>query len=166
MNTNKLGEMDNRTFYGRCRLLRWRQFIEIFGAALKLRPMANEPGAADFYYGEMEMRRYSKEASLAERAIIWIYWIVSGYGLRASRAFAWLLALIVGGAATMAIGGFAEGSATYLNGLIFSIRAALPGMGSSNKLTMIGEFVEIGLSLLGPVFFALALLALRGRVKR
>lgn len=127
---------------------------------------ANEPGAADFYYGEMEMRRRSREARLAERMIIWLYWIVSGYSLRASRAFIWLLALITGGAAVMVMKGFAEGPATYLNGLMFSIRAALPGIENTSKLTTTGEIVEIVMTLLGPVLFALALLALRGRVKR
>jgi hypothetical protein len=34
----------------------------------------DEPGAADFYYGEMEMRRYDKERSLAERAVLSLYW--------------------------------------------------------------------------------------------
>ena len=53
----------------------------------------DEPGAADFYYGEMEMRRHS--APLAERAILWFYWMVSGYGLRASRALIALAATIV-----------------------------------------------------------------------
>lgn len=51
----------------------------------------NEPDAADFYYGEMEMRRHDLNRPRAERALITLYWAVSGYGLRASRALAWLL---------------------------------------------------------------------------
>ena len=50
----------------------------------------DEPGAADFYYGEMEMRRHSKGWRTAERWLLQLYWILSGYGLRASRALAWL----------------------------------------------------------------------------
>jgi hypothetical protein len=51
----------------------------------------NEPGAADFYYGEMEMRRHDRTGTpLGERSLLWAYWLVSGYGLRASRAVAWL----------------------------------------------------------------------------
>jgi uncharacterized protein YjbI with pentapeptide repeats len=51
----------------------------------------NEPGAADFYYGEMEMRRHDHTGTTrAERALLTAYWAVSGYGLRASRALAWL----------------------------------------------------------------------------
>jgi hypothetical protein len=52
----------------------------------------NEPDAADFYYGEMEMRRHDHSRPPTERALLTAYWAVSGYGLRASRALAWLLA--------------------------------------------------------------------------
>ncbi|MEV0774974.1 pentapeptide repeat-containing protein [Streptomyces sp. NPDC050428] len=50
----------------------------------------DEPGAADFYYGEMEMRRHSKGWRTAERWLLQLYWLLSGYGLRASRALGWL----------------------------------------------------------------------------
>ncbi|WP_406393694.1 pentapeptide repeat-containing protein [Streptomyces sp. NBC_00882] len=52
----------------------------------------NEPGAADFYYGECEMRRHAPATPDGERRLLWGYWLLSGYGLRASRAFTWLLA--------------------------------------------------------------------------
>ncbi|MER5599889.1 hypothetical protein [Streptomyces sp. NPDC002265] len=53
----------------------------------------NEPGAADFYYGECEMRRHDPTGTTrGERRLLWGYWLLSGYGLRASRAFTWLLA--------------------------------------------------------------------------
>ncbi|MFF4602636.1 pentapeptide repeat-containing protein [Streptomyces sp. NPDC001339] len=48
----------------------------------------NEPGAADFYYGEMEMRRLDHDTPFGERVLLHAYWLVSGYGLRASRALA------------------------------------------------------------------------------
>ncbi|RZE67360.1 hypothetical protein C0R01_07045 [Streptomyces albidoflavus] len=48
----------------------------------------NEPGAADFYYGEMEMRRLDHDTPSGERLLLQVYWLVSGYGLRASRALA------------------------------------------------------------------------------
>jgi hypothetical protein len=50
----------------------------------------NEPDAADFYYGEMEMRRHDTTRPWSERALLASYWAVSGYGLRASRALLWL----------------------------------------------------------------------------
>ncbi|MER5833711.1 pentapeptide repeat-containing protein [Streptomyces sp. NPDC002130] len=52
----------------------------------------NEPDAADFYYGEMEMRRHDRGRSWAERALLHVYWAVSGYGLRALRAGTCLVA--------------------------------------------------------------------------
>jgi uncharacterized protein YjbI with pentapeptide repeats len=53
----------------------------------------NEPGAADFYYGEMEMRRHARTTPAAERSIVWLYWLISGYGLRALRSLAALAIL-------------------------------------------------------------------------
>ncbi|MET7737714.1 pentapeptide repeat-containing protein [Streptomyces sp. NPDC005402] len=56
----------------------------------------NEPGAADFYYGEMEMRRHDRTGtSRAERGLLYAYWMLSGYGLRASRALGWLAAAML-----------------------------------------------------------------------
>jgi hypothetical protein len=55
----------------------------------------NEPGAADFYYGEMEMRRHADSTPTGEKLILRLYWAASGYGLRASRALA-ALAVVIG----------------------------------------------------------------------
>lgn len=55
----------------------------------------HEPGAADFYYGEMEMRRHADDIPRAERWLLTAYWGLSGYGLRASRALAWLGAAMI-----------------------------------------------------------------------
>ncbi|MET9437568.1 pentapeptide repeat-containing protein [Streptomyces sp. NPDC006551] len=56
----------------------------------------NEPGAADFYYGEMEMRRHDRGGTApGERRLLWGYWLLSGYGLRASRALGWLAAAMI-----------------------------------------------------------------------
>jgi uncharacterized protein YjbI with pentapeptide repeats len=55
----------------------------------------NEAGAGDFYYGEQEARRRATEStSRAERAILRLYWLISGYGQRASRALVALAVLI------------------------------------------------------------------------
>ncbi|MFJ6079866.1 pentapeptide repeat-containing protein [Streptomyces sp. NPDC092369] len=56
----------------------------------------NEPDAADFYYGEMEMRRHDQHRPRAERALLTAYWTLSGYGLRATRAMVWLLLAMAG----------------------------------------------------------------------
>ncbi|MGO4755135.1 hypothetical protein AB4212_42140, partial [Streptomyces sp. 2MCAF27] len=54
----------------------------------------DEPGAADFYYGEMEMRRLDVTRPWSERGLIAAYWAISGYGLRASRAVCALVAVL------------------------------------------------------------------------
>ena len=64
----------------------------------------DEPGANDFYYGEMEMRRHS--GPRAERSILWAYWLFAGYGLRASRALLALVTVILVGAIPLAFWGF------------------------------------------------------------
>ncbi|MFD5626449.1 pentapeptide repeat-containing protein [Streptomyces sp. NPDC127072] len=55
----------------------------------------HEPGAADFYYGEMEMRRHADDIPRSERSLLTAYWALSGYGLRASRALSWLAAAML-----------------------------------------------------------------------
>jgi hypothetical protein len=52
----------------------------------------NEPGAADLYYGEMEMRRLEPATPWSEPFILNLYWLASGYGLRGLGALAWLAA--------------------------------------------------------------------------
>lgn len=56
----------------------------------------NEPGAADFYHGECEMRRHGRAGTpKGERRLLWGYRLLSGYGLRASRALGWLSAAML-----------------------------------------------------------------------
>ncbi|MFF9340186.1 MULTISPECIES: pentapeptide repeat-containing protein [unclassified Streptomyces] len=51
----------------------------------------NRPWAADFAYGEREMRRHARTGTTrAERSLLHAYWLLSGYGLRASRTVGWL----------------------------------------------------------------------------
>ena len=66
----------------------------------------DEPGAADFYYGEMELRRHDPATPRAERLVIWLYWLLSGYGLRAWRALAALAVVVVLAGVVLAFWGF------------------------------------------------------------
>ncbi|GHH90029.1 pentapeptide repeat-containing protein [Streptomyces capillispiralis] len=68
----------------------------------------NEPGAADFYYGEMEMRRHDPESPPGERTLLALYWAVSGYGLRAARALGWLLLAVVATVLAMMLWGLPQ----------------------------------------------------------
>jgi hypothetical protein len=154
----------------------------------------DEPGAADFYYGECEMRRNDPGTPSAERLVLWLYWLTSGYALRASRAvLAWAL-LVVAGAAILAGFGFkapvspqivavdaSRGQAVYEkrdvpqpsswkqapDALAFSAESTLSLLRAPDRaLTMPGRWVQMSLRILGPVLFGLVVLSLRGRVRR
>ncbi|MGV9605819.1 pentapeptide repeat-containing protein [Streptomyces sp. NPDC003631] len=161
----------------------------------------NEPGAADFYYGEMEMRRRdSANTTSAERGLLHAYWGLSGYGLRAVRALGWLAAAMLitivllmgfgipqdspkqeatgtvppgGGKVTFEIDKddprnptgnrftddrFEKALNVTLNSVVF--RA------SGQDLTTAGTYIEMTSRLLEPSLLALAVLAVRGRIKR
>jgi uncharacterized protein YjbI with pentapeptide repeats len=141
----------------------------------------DEPGAADFYYGEMEMRRarpnsdgnrdgHSGEATRGrvERGILTAYWLVSGYGLRAWRAIAALAVVTAVLAVAFHLFGFAvpPRPVSYLTSLLYAFRATLSLTDDEVTLTAWGQLLQAVLKLTGPVLLGLALLALRGRVKR
>jgi hypothetical protein len=142
----------------------------------------DEPGAADFYYGEMEMRRHAGrpidtntdnptgEASRGqvERAILTAYWLVSGYGLRAWRALAWLAAVTAGFAVAFHLAGFTRPPqpASYWTSLLYAFRATLSLTDSEVQVTACGKLLQALLRLTGPVLLGLTLLAIRARVKR
>jgi hypothetical protein len=95
----------------------------------------DEPGAADFYYGEMEMRRLAGRRTPSrarqagrptkdrgEHTILTLYWLVSGYGLRASRALISLALTVVLFAALLYLWGF-ESDVSFLESLTSRRRA-------------------------------------------
>jgi uncharacterized protein YjbI with pentapeptide repeats len=144
----------------------------------------DEPGAADFYYGEMEMRRLGKalemrkllrgrhwrawSAAVGEHTVLWLYWLVSGYGLRAWRALTALTAVLLVSAAALNAWGFPSGRhRSYLSSVRFSLEESISLLrGSNETLTNAGQSIDIVLRLVGPLLFGLTVLALRGRVKR
>jgi hypothetical protein len=167
----------------------------------------NEPGAADFYYGEMEMRRLAARKPVSvgarggwsgwvERALLYGYWAVSGYGLRASRAIGLLAVVIFGSAALYTHPQFAVttpppaqiqaidpkiGTVTYspqvpethlsfTTALEYSARESIsllqPRSPSSISTHGPGTLLDFTLRLVGPVLLAFAVLALRARTKR
>ncbi|MFJ8966734.1 hypothetical protein ACIRG5_45800 [Lentzea sp. NPDC102401] len=79
----------------RSRLLTGDHLASLYRSLRKAREDAkDEPGAGDFYYGEMEARRLSRPPMSADRWLLTLYWALSGYGQRASRALAALVALL------------------------------------------------------------------------
>jgi len=142
----------------------------------------DEPGAADFYYGEMEMRRRARPTSgdaahsptsagsrgWVERRILSAYWLVSGYSLRAWRAIACLAVVTALLALAFHFVGFAvpPRPVSYWTSLLYAFRATLSLTDNQVTLTAWGQLLQAVLRLTGPVLLGLALLALRGRVKR
>ncbi len=137
----------------------------------------DEPGAADFYYGEMEMRRHAHgradhgdggSRGRVDRGVLTAYWLVSGYGLRAWRAIAWLAGVTVAFALAFHLVGFTRPPqpATYWTSLLYAFRSTISLTDNDVTLTAWGQLLQALLRLTGPVLLGLALLALRNRVKR
>jgi hypothetical protein len=141
----------------------------------------DEPGAADFYYGEMEMRRWAhrptdREAQTVrgsswgrvERTILTAYWLVSGYGLRAWRSLVWLTVITATLGVAFHLVGFIRPPKpdSYWTSWLYAFRATLSLTDNEVTLTAWGKLLQAVLRLTGPVLLGLAILALRGRVKR
>lgn len=153
----------------------------------------NEPGAADFYYGEMEMRRHDPRTPAAERFLLHLYWALSGYGLRASRAIGWLLGAMAATVLLMMAVGLPDTPAKPHPPGAGVIGKQDPGLhaafaerftgaraqkaadvvvnsvvfrSSGQDLTTAGRYTEMASRFTEPVLLGLAALAIRGRVKR
>ena len=128
----------------------------------------NQPGAADFYYGEMEMRRQDPNTPWPEWVILWLYWLVSGYGLRGLRALASLAVVVLGLAMLLHLVGYAThpSPASVWGSLLYAASSALWIGDDDVRLTGWGKLLRIALRLAGPVLLGLALLSIRNRVKR
>ncbi|WP_228044149.1 pentapeptide repeat-containing protein [Streptomyces ferrugineus] len=161
----------------------------------------HEPGAADFYYGEMEMRRHADDIPRAERSLLTAYWALSGYGLRASRALAWLLTSMTATVLAMMLWGLPQDDAQprssgTVTGRSITLTTDAPApinpsgpywkrvsterfekslrvvinsvvfRSSDQSLTTAGTYTEMASRLAEPVLLTLAVLAIRGRVKR
>jgi uncharacterized protein YjbI with pentapeptide repeats len=155
----------------------------------------DEPGAADFYYGEMEMRRHAARRWSVESVMLTAYWLVSGYALRAWRTFTTLAIMIAVAAVIFASIGFRAPESPRFSPidvgqsgeLLYerqhlrepSFLEQLPGAfgyaaevstsllrGPDRPVTVAGEWTRAVLRFLGPTLLALALVSLRGRLKR
>jgi hypothetical protein len=132
----------------------------------------DQAGAGDLYYGEMEMRRHAiritrgRLPASGDRAILRLYWLISGYGLRPGRALVALAVTLLIAAALLQQFGFHD-PRSYGRSLLFSIESSVSLLRPpETKLSAGGEIIQITLRLLGPLLVGLALLAIRTRVKR
>ena len=149
----------------------------------------DEPGAADFYYGEMEMRRRSSLTPLPERWLLTAYWALSGYGLRAARAFSAFLITIFIFSILFTAYGFRDWREPYGSSRIDQQHPGISSLlsdtldppasiayslgtatsiinGPDAALTTEGEFMRVGLRVIGPALLGLGIFAMRGRIKR
>ena len=131
----------------------------------------DEPGAADFYYGEMELRRHDPTKPKAERLMLFLYWLFSGYALRAGRALAWLLVVLTVASVLLAAVGLEQPAAgwSFAARLGTAVLVALEGAvfrASEQQLAYLGRLIQAALRFVGPILLGLAVLSIRGRVKR
>lgn len=129
----------------------------------------NEPGADDFRYGEMEMRRADRTTPWSERLIPFVYWLLSGYGLRPARALGWLAALVAAASVALHVVGFADPRQSLSTCLLYAAESVVPlepKLAGLSNLTWQGETVRLGMRLVGWGLLALAFWAARNRVKR
>jgi hypothetical protein len=131
----------------------------------------DEPGAADFYYGEMEMRRHDSTKPTVERFVLFLYWLLSGYALRASRALVWLFGVLAVATLLLAAQGLEQPAAGWSFPARLGTAALVAVEGavfraSEQQLTYVGRLIQAALRFAGPILLGLAVLSIRGRVKR
>jgi uncharacterized protein YjbI with pentapeptide repeats len=135
----------------------------------------DEPGAGDFYYGEMEMRRAAGRAPgrseprttpIGERIVLWLYWMASGYGLSTVRALVAFAVMVLLASIPLAQGGL-QPTSSYGHAVLFATESSISLLRAPEaRLAASGQALDILLRLGGPLFFGLAILSLRNRVKR
>jgi hypothetical protein len=107
-----------------------------------------------------------RRRAAGDRVILHLYWLLSGYGLRPTRALIALAVTLLIGAGIFHSFGFQD-ARSYSRSLLVSVESviSLPRP-PEIKLTAEGEIVQVALRLLGPLLVGLAVLAIRARIKR
>lgn len=129
----------------------------------------NEAGAGDFYYGEMEMRRLAATTRRTEKLILWVYWLLSGYGQRAGRAMTALGVLVATVCVllfTVGLPGAMVWTGARIDQALRIGTGAVVFRDAGQALTSAGNWTVMVARFAGPVLLALAVLAVRARVKR
>jgi uncharacterized protein YjbI with pentapeptide repeats len=151
------------------------------------------PGASDFYYGEMEMRRLNAREQLhtASSRKAWLlhagnllllesYRLVGGYGVRPVRPSLLFVGLAIAGAGFVDTANLIHhiepytglntvhyAPADFSDAAVFVLRSALLlPTSASIVVTAGGEWVQIAARLLGPVLLGLFGFGLRSGIRR
>lgn len=155
--------------------------------------MRDAPGAADFYYGEMEMRRLESRGELkhwrgvgpwalhaGSYLLLELYRLCGGYGVRPSRPLILFAILAMLAAIWVDVGDLVhhlvtvagasqpkEVAADFGQCLVFVLRSALLLPTSPEVTANTGaEWVQIAARVLGPLFVGLFAFGMRARVHR
>jgi len=171
------------------------ELARIYRSLRKAREDARDaPGAADFYYGEMEMRRLhardrmtrdkgvgARLLHLGNLALLELYRGIGGYGVRPGRPLLFLVALILASAAYVDLGSLIHLTSPdpdrahrllveqpdFEAALVFVLRSALllPTL-VGTVLSAPANWIQIVARLLGPLLLGLFIFGLRARVHR
>lgn len=171
------------------------ELARIYRGLRKAREDARDaPGAADFYYGEMEMRRLEARARLSQwhgfgplalhagtYLLLELYRIFGGYGVRPSRPLLLFVALAVAAAACVDCGNLLHQAALsagdetrqvvapadFEQSLVFVLRSALLLPTGTAVVAAVGaEWIQIAARVLGPLLIGLFAFGTRARVHR
>lgn len=169
------------------------ELARIYRGLRKAREDARDaPGAADFYYGEMEMRRLSAYDSIRKASgvgssllhlgnivLLELYRRIGGYGVRPGRPFVVLLALILAAALYVDLADLIELTHQLPNGklaveapnfetsMVFVLRSALLlPTAAATVLSAPANWIQIAARLLGPLLLGLFVFGLRARIHR
>ncbi|MGW3464489.1 hypothetical protein ACWDE9_35090, partial [Streptomyces olivaceoviridis] len=128
----------------------------------------NEPGAADFYYGECEMRRHDTTGTTkSERRLPWGCWLLSDYpaatgtlnGSRISLKTSTPDPALHGGwPKRMTWARVEKATCVAINSVVFR--------SSGQNLTTADTYIEMASRRLKPTLLALGALVIRGRTKQ
>jgi uncharacterized protein YjbI with pentapeptide repeats len=170
------------------------ELARIYRGLRKVREDSRDaPGAADFYYGEMEMRRLAARAHLGEWGgpgqwglhagtylLLEFYRLFGGYGVRPSRPFLLFVFLAALAAVAIDCGDLIHQvlpgkdathhilvAASFEECLVFVLRSAFLLPTSSGVSASIGaEWIQIAARVLGPLLIGLFAFGMRARVHR
>lgn len=172
----------------------YTELARIYRSLRKAREdMRDAPGAADFYYGEMEMRRLEEREHLSAKQgigpfalhagtylLLELYRVVGGYGVRPSRPFLLFIVAVIAAAVGVDCHDLihqlvhGQGSdhpslaaANFEQCVVFVLRSALLLPTSPQVIEATGaEWVQICARLLGPLLVGLFVFGIRARVHR
>lgn len=138
--------------------------------------------AGDFHYREKQMRKRNPSTTRADKALLWLYWGLSGYSERIWPSIAWLLAMIIACAFVYLLIGVRvkEGGETlhwgfkitgdwrgFVDTLLYSARTSFFLKPEDLVISSaVAKLISLLQTVLSPILLGLLGLAIRQRMKR